>query len=246
MKDIIKLERYHKQVWNKDKIKELENLNKKFKLGLNCKENLDLLYIQVFAESLKNKQLFESEFNKFHQEHVDMWANMTFNDRNLFIHQDMAELKNKLKNFEFNGKRIHIAFFNELLNVLYDKETAILDLPQYFKLYEDFNDEIISTKTYGIKPLIAKMAWPNPIAQKKDTIIMYDHSIQTLFKVNKDRCETYPLYENSNPDHALIVDLSKLLLKEDYGSFYTSLELNGFMSPRLEVKFKKKLKRRAK
>ena len=246
MKDLIKLEKYHKQVWHKDQIKKLEDLNKKYKLGLDLKETLDLLYLQVFEESLKNKISFETEFNKFHQLHDDMWTNMTFNERNLFIHSDMGELKKTMKSFQFNDKRIYIAFFNELMNVLYDQETAILDLPQFFKLYDDFNEEIITPKIYGLEPMIANMAWPQPIAQKKETLILFDASIQTFFKITKESCECYTLFEESKVEHELMVNLAKLLLQEDYGSFYAALEANSLMSPRLEKKFKKILKRRAK
>lgn len=246
MKDLIKLERYHKQVWPKERLKSLENINKTYKLEMDSKNILDLLYLQVFEESLKNKEAFEIEFNRFHQEYEDMWQNMTFNERNFFIQTDMNELKKKLKHFSFNNKLIYIAFFNELMNVLYDEETAILDLPQFFKLYEEFDDEIISPKTYGIEPFLVGMAWPYPVAQKKDVVILFDRTIQTLFKVSKDSCEIYPLYDKSKLDTDLLIYLAKLLLKEDYGSFYASMEANKLMSPRLEKKFKKKLKRRAK
>lgn len=246
MKNLVQLDRYHKQAWDKIKLKELEGLNKDFKLDLNCKDTYDLLRLQVFQESLKNKKAFENEFNKFHQIHLDMWENMTFNERNFFIQKDMNELKQGLKNFEFNDKTIHMAFFNELLNVLYDEQTAILDLPQYFKFYDEFDKELIPIKTYGLKPLLANMAWPKAIAQKGNTVILFDAKIQTLFKVNQEICERYPLYEKSEINHPLIIDLAKLLLKEEYLSFYAALEANNLMSPRLEKKFKRVLKRSAK
>ena len=243
MKDLLKLERYHKQAWDKNKVKELEALNKQFSLNLDCKETYDLLRLQVFQESLKNKTAFENEFNKFHQVHVDMWENMTFKERNFFIQKDMNELKQGLKNFEYHGKVYHIAFFNELLNVLYDEQTAILDLPQYFKLYNDFEKEIVPIKTYGLKPLLANMAWPKAIAQKGECVILFDRDINTFFKLTVETCETYPLYEKSSPNQSLIIDLAKLLLKEEYLSFFAALEANEMMSPRLEKKFKRVLKR---
>lgn len=245
MKDLIKLDRYHKQVWDKNKIKDLEDLNKKYKLGYKCKETLDLLRLQIFQESLKNKLAFENEFNKFHQKHTDMWGNMTFKERTFFIHKDMDALKQTLKNFEFNDKTIYIAFFNELMNVLYDEETAILDLPQFFKLYNEFNKEIIPIETYGLEPFLANMAWPLAVAQKNESLILFDPNLQCFFKIENEVCESYPLYEKSRAKHSLVVDLAKLLLNEEYGSFYASLEANKLMSPRLEKKFKKVLKRRS-
>lgn len=246
MKDLVKLERYHKQVWDKNKIKELQDLNKKYKLSYNCKDTFDLLRLQIFQESLKNKTAFETEFNTFHQKHTDMWKNMTFKERTFFIHKDMDVLKQTLKNFEFNDKTIYIAFFNELMNVLYDEETAILELPQFFKLYDDFNKEIIPIETYGLHPFFANMAWPVAVAQKNECLILFDPSIQCFFKLEAKECEVYPLYEKSEANHSLVVDLAKLLLKEEYGSFYAAMEANSLMSPRLEKKFKRVLKRRTK
>jgi hypothetical protein len=47
-------------------------------------------------------------------------------------------VKNESRFFRFNDKPIWIAFFDELLNALYHSEIAILELPQYFKLYRQF------------------------------------------------------------------------------------------------------------
>lgn len=246
MRDLIRLDRYHKQFWPKEKLKSLSKLNKTYKLGFNDKDLYDLLHLQVFEESLKNKKAFETEFDSFHQSHEDMWLNMTFNERNFFIQKDMNLLKEKLKHFTFEDTTIFIAFFNPLLNVLYGRETAILELPQYFKLSSDFNDQIESSHTmYGLRPFIADMAWPYPVAQKNQEVILFDRSIQTLFKLSLDKCERFPLYASSHLDRDLLVDLAKLLLKEDFASFYAAIEAHKLMSPRCQKKFLKTLKRRA-
>ncbi len=244
---MIKLEKYHKQFWKKSDLKKLEQINKDFKLSLNTKKARDLLYLQVFETSLSNKETFEKSFDEFRRIHIDMWENMTFNERNFFIHKDMRELKSSLKSFTYEDGQIYIVFFNKLMNVLYDQETAILELPQFLKLYNKFDDEIIDMSTYGIEPYKANMAWPKCLAFDKNNLVLFDDNINMFFHFEGlKNIEILPIYEKSKISSHEAKEIADLILSRDEAAFFRYLYVNDLMSPRLSKRYKKILKRSAK
>lgn len=243
---MINLKRYHKQSWPTKMLKEYKNINKLYDLDISLKKDINVLKLQVFKEGLKNKRTFEDYFEKFRNEHYDMWNNMTFNERNFLITQDIATTKNSLTYFENDkGERIYIPFFNELLNTLYHKETAILELPQFLSLYDDFNDEILDISRYDIKPYVANMSNAKCITYRSDQTILYDFDIKTFFKIDNSKCESYPIYIKSEVTKKDIEDLAQLLVDNDFENFLLYMYEANLMSPRLKRKYKRILKRRS-
>ena len=98
------------------------------------------------------------------------------------------ELKNDLHYFKSNnGKYIWIAFFDELLNALYDKELAILELPQYFKLYRNFKDRTINIEQYGLEPYKQAYIDIHVIKRFDDSVIFYYANTKSLYQINASK-----------------------------------------------------------
>ncbi|CAM3571553.1 hypothetical protein ERUR111494_00585 [Erysipelothrix urinaevulpis] len=241
---MIKLEKYHKQKWSKKQINELMVLNKRFKLPYKKTEVFDLLCLQVFQTSLYNKEKFETSYDLFRREHLDMWENMTFNERNFFISQDLNKTKQSLKSFEFEGARIYIPFFNRLMNVLYDQETAILELPQFLKLYENFESELVPITTYGTLPFKANMSFAHFVYESNDQIVLFDSTIKTFFKLDANQSvESIPLFVKSQIDAEKIDAVAKEIAQNNQGAVYQIMHDEDLMAPRLKKKYLKMMKR---
>lgn len=234
------LNKYHKQTRSKKEISELTTLNKNYNLGLNPKIDQDLFKLDVFKHGLNTKQIFESEFERIRNEHYDMWDNLLFNERNFIIQCDIAPMKAKLKVFDVTEEdRVYIPFFDVLLNTLYDRETAILELPQYFKLYQEFQDRLIPVDFYGLKPFIANMSSGRYINQRGDVIILYRKDLNIFYRYSLAMCEAYPLEEKIVLQENQIQYLANLILDMDDEKILDYCIENELIKPRCIKKINK-------
>ncbi|NTW90711.1 MAG: hypothetical protein HGA35_02055 [Erysipelotrichaceae bacterium] len=116
-------------------------------------------------------------------------------------------VKNESRFFRFNNKPIWIAFFDELLNSLYHSEIAILELPQYFKLYKQFQDRMISVKDYGLSPFMDEFIPISVLIQNETSLVFYYQLTRSLYYIDlnfnlkryslcKDLCQIQPLKDD--------------------------------------------------
>lgn len=144
------LERFHKQKIDKKTRQHYVQIGRKYHVNFDKKLDKDILMLSVFEKGMYQKQLIEETYEKVRSEAFDMWDYLSFKERNKLVAQELTELMKQMVYFEYENTQIVIPFFNRLLNSLYVTETAILELPQYFELYRNFNEKIIPIDTYGI------------------------------------------------------------------------------------------------
>lgn len=223
------LNRYHKQGFPKDLKKELKEINKVY--GLGYKSDLKSLFdLMVFKEGLKNKQMFEKTFERFRNKHLDMWDNLEFNERNMLLKYDLDPVRARMSSFEYSGSTIYIPFFDVLMNNLYERETAVLELPQFFKLYRDFKKSLIDMSLYGDLPLVNNMSELEFVGKDDTSIILYLERNRTLYELNsKGKVIVYPFNHSSSLTRKMLEDLAGLILSRDeegllnYAAFYKLL-----------------------
>ena len=242
---MINLKKYHKQTWSKQKLKNYKLLNKTYTLNFNLKNDLDVLYCEVFQTGLDNKKQLEQAYEMFRKQHSDMWEHMNFKERNFFASKDLETLKSQLKGFDFDSKRIVIPFFEPLLNHLYLDEIPVLELPQFFNLYHDFSKEQIDIKqTYGQKPLKANMSSADYVCGDS-CLILYHKQLKTFYRVENMQLESFPLYQKAEINPSLIKDLGQLLKDKNDPDFYQELFTQQLLSKRAVRKYKRKVKVKA-
>lgn len=208
------LDKYHKQGYSKELLKSLERVNSDLKLKLNLKDNYDLLKLSVYETGLNNKQFFENSFNEIRLQNIDLWDNLTFTERNFILKCDLASAKVKRLSFKHEETPITVPFFDVLMNGLYDKETAILELPQFLKLYKDFHSRMIDIEMYGLKPYRANMAFARHIASVADKTVLYDDLSARFFVLENKTVQTYPIMHKVHSDEA-IREAGKALLVDE-------------------------------
>lgn len=179
----------------------------KYKIEKRLKTEIDYFVSLIELQSLINKEAFEKCFEDSRTELFDYWDNLSFQERNRLILMQTNNIKNASRFFVFNNKPIWIAFFDELLNSLYHNEIAILELPQYFKLYKQFQDRMIPVKYYGLAPFINEFIPITLLAQNDHSLVFYYQLTRSLYFIDndynliryslcKDLCQIHPLKDD--------------------------------------------------
>ncbi|NTW95085.1 MAG: hypothetical protein HGB31_00485 [Erysipelotrichaceae bacterium] len=160
----------------KKTVKDNQNIN------LKIKSELDFFNAAILIESLKNKSLFEEAYERERKELTDLWPTLSYQEKNKLINIKINDVKKRCKMFtSLSGTRIWIAFFDELLNTLYDKEMNIFDLEQYFNLYKNFKSRMISTTQYGIAPFRDEFIDVKLIQSDENRVIFFYDATKSLF-----------------------------------------------------------------
>ena len=182
----------------------------KYKIEKKLKTELDYFIALIELQSLINKESFEKCFEDSRRELFDYWDNLSFQERNRLVLLQTNNVKNENRFFRFNNKPIWIAFFDELLNSLYHSEIAILELPQYFKLYKQFQDRMISVKDYGLTPFMDEFIPITVLIQNEKSLVFYYQITRSLYYIDqnfnlkryslcKDLCQIHPLKDDLKP-----------------------------------------------
>lgn len=231
------LQKYHKQRISKKSYQELESLKRKYALKYpdNLKYTLKLI---LTYNSIKQKETFEKEFERFRNNHLDMWDNLSFTERNKLFQLDFEKTREQLNSFYFEDERIYIPIFDILFNNLYDRETPILELPQYFKLQHEFKSEMIDVGKYGLLPYKAGLCYPC-LAYRAESVILFDKSINTFYRLN-DQVVFYPLLDKVEIKQELAQTLANHLNDYNDAAFFECALENGLLHSKLVKKVEKK------
>lgn len=237
----------------KDIIDQIKSKFNRYKIERKLKTELDFFIGLIELESLKNKESFEKCFEDARTELFDYWDNLSYQERNRLVLLQTNVLKNDSHFFKFNNKPIWIAFFDELLNSLYNNEIAILELPQYFKLYRQFSDRMISVKEYGLCPFINEFIPIVNLLNNDNSIVFYYHLTKSLYYLNNDfKLIRYPLSKELCQVQPLKDDLkviaNSILTQEEsiiIDSLINSLLINDKVKKQLQ-KYKQKVEKNRK
>lgn len=225
----------------------------KYKIEIRLKNELDYFYGLISLQSLINKEALEQCFEDSRRELFDYWDNLSYLERNRLILLQTNVIKNNSQFFQYNGKPIWIAFFDELLNSLYHSEIAILELPQYFKLYRQFSDRMIPVNQYGLNPFLDEFIPITTLTNNDNCVVFYYHLTKSIYYYNdkfnliryplsKDICQVQPLKED------LKVLAQSIILQENpliLDTFINSNLINDKIKKKLE-KYKEKQLRKTK
>lgn len=231
------LEKYHKQKHSPDFIKPFKEINKKYQLNYNLKDDFDLLKLSIFQTSLNQKKFFEAQFEAIRNECFDMWDYLSFYERNDIILKEGTPRFNTLHSFEFEQTRIFIPIFDRLLNSLYTTETAILELPQYFELYRDFKDRLIDIETYQLAPYKAGFTYCKVVRENENSVVLYDSKLNVFYKLGETN-KRYPIYFESKPTETQILEIAEFIIEDNFWMM-DYLSKNNLLSKKCNKKYKK-------
>lgn len=235
------LNKYHKQKKSSHFRAHYKMLNDKYDLKYDIKEDESLIYLSVFEHALKQKQFFEQQFESVRNDCFDMWDHLSFYEKNDLILLDTNKKIDELIYFEVENVKIYIPFFNKMLNSLYATEIAVLEKPQFFRLYEEFKETLIDFKTYGIAPYVAGFSYCDVVLNDEETVILYDANLHVFYKIN-ETTKRYPLLLKMPVNTHQKTQIAHHLLNNE-ADLYPYLIKEGLVSKRFAKKYQKLVKK---
>jgi len=222
-------------------------------LSLKINTELDFFNAAILNESLKNKAMFESTYERERKELHDLWPTLSYQERNKLINLKITETKKRCRYFKSQqGSVIWIAFFDELLNALYDREMNIFDLEQYFNLYKNFKNRMIPTVTYGVAPFAHEFIDIKAIESDEHRVVFYYDPWKSLYsvvdqqgKLSLNKLGFKSDYVYRSDDESVMIDIMKLLDSGDVKRVIDALVTSPFVSEKTVkalVKARKKIK----
>lgn len=138
------INKYHKSIL-KDKevkrnIKVIETELAKYKFKFKIKNDLDYFKAYIMYQGIINKSIIEDLYEENRFAMLDIWDTLDYNQKNAFSKQAIMKRSDLIKSFTYNNVTILVPFFDELINKLYKDEIAVRELPQFFKLSNDFKE----------------------------------------------------------------------------------------------------------
>ena len=227
--------------------KEIQRLNRILKpwgLDRNCKTPLDYYQLQMAEEGLKNKQKVEGLYEQIRNDMIDIWDLIDYTKRNEFVYPKIQEAVHQMKRFLYQDKVITVPFLDPVINALYDHETAVLELPQFFKMIHTFSDKLIDPSLYGILPYQAGFADSQPIMENEKGYAVYDGRSHCLLVVSgKGQQTEIPLSlvcTGMLIDPAQAEPMVVAVLDEDEKQLIEACLACGYIHPDLKKKIRKK------
>jgi hypothetical protein len=209
MKLIKFLERENGQDFRKnDKTKQIQKAIlsqfRSLNISIKIENERDYFDALVLFQALLNKQALEQCFENTRRELFEIWDHISYQERSTLLYHRVVDLLNELPSIKYQDQVIFIPFFDALLNALYRNELAILELPQYFKLYRQFEARMESVHAYGLNIYDESFIAVKNLITKPNLRIFYYHPLKSLYRIddqfdllrlplNKLACQAVPL-----------------------------------------------------
>lgn len=195
----------------KQHVRTMQSDLRRFNLALPISHERQYFEALVMHQGLINKQALEQTFEDARRDLYDMWETLSFQERNRLVALKSMDVKNSLPHVVLNDDVIFIPFFDRLLNALYHKELAILELPQYFKLYKQFKDRVEPIHGYGFNLFDEKLIPIKNVVVKANVRVFYYHPFKSLYVLEEDfNLNRYALSKALCQAHPLSSDLKTL------------------------------------
>jgi hypothetical protein len=183
------LEKYHKQslikgIHAKENQRKLDTVNAHEKI-YTCDHEIHALMLDIYYQSTINKNTIQQAYEKTRNNVFDIWQNLDNVQKNHLLSVELSEVFDQLPHFTYNDITVYVPFFDELLNSLIDKRTAIFELPQYFKLYKMYKDRVIAPEYYTHLPFLHGFSECIVAHSDQKTLMLY-HPKAHVFYVLKD------------------------------------------------------------
>lgn len=153
----------------------------------------------------------------------------------------MLTVKDQSKKFfSVNGKTIRIAFFDELLNSLYENEMIIFDLPQYFKLEKKFDTRMIDVNEYKAEPFKAGFSSSIFLSEDSNSYVIFSQYTKSLYyMIDNVNYLKFQFDRHKNNEHFTIdrlLPISEAVLSKNTLNVIDKLQASKLCSPSIDAK----------
>jgi hypothetical protein len=207
------LAHYHKQSLlkkpftqkNKEKLARVNQYEPIF----NVNSEMDAIMLDVYYQSTINKDTIQEAIEATRNNVFDIWSNLDNNQKNHLLQVELAPVFASLPSFWVDETPIVVAFFDDLINALLVKRTAVFELPQFFKLYKSYKDRIINPKHYGHLPFSSGFSECQLLLKQDTTMVLYHPKAHVLFEINDfNIIKRFPLFISCSLNQESLVELA--------------------------------------
>lgn len=201
----------------------------------------DFFKMEIIYTSILNKETFEKHYEKLKNDLFDIWEHFEYQERKQCIDKEMLSVKDQTKKFDsVNGKTIRIAFFDELLNSLYENEMIIFDLPQYFKLEKKFNTRMMDVNEYKAEPFKAGFSSSIFLSEVSNSYVIFSQHTKSLYyMIDNVNYLKFQFDRYKNDEHFTIdrlLPISVAILSKDTLNVIDKLHVSQLCSPSINAK----------
>jgi hypothetical protein len=202
----------------------------------------EIAHAQMLDTALQQKDDFQKASEAIRFDFFDLWQDMEYSQRNAFLLQYLENTYQNLISFDFEDEKIVIPFFDPLLNALVIKRPAVFDLPQYFKLYKEFKENVIDAYATYKTSLLTSKFYPFKLCEANDEMmVFYDMQHHALFTFKEGSLvHTFPLFGPCEDDE-LLKSLAQAILTQNMVDFIELGCNHQLFHPKLTKKWQKML-----
>lgn len=231
----------HKNKILKQQVDEWKTLSKKYKLPLQ--NYADFIYLEMFALGLLNKIAIEQTYVEQYCMMQDYWKTLEYKERSRLMHVYVERALAGRNHFVFEGKEVYIPFFSEQLNQLYIYETAVFELKQYHKLFDDFSTQLVAKEHYGITPLLHGFSSLQYWGQIEKGHLFY-HNATNAIVVMESFENVYWLPMHKALSSAMVDAIAQRIGEDDERALFAYLCEHGLLKRRCASRLKKALNKK--
>ena len=201
----------------------------------------DFFKMEIIYTSILNKEAFEKHYEKLKNDLFDIWEHFEYQERKQCIDKEMLTVKDRSKKFfSVNGKTIRIAFFDELLNSLYENEMIIFDLPQFFKLEKKFDTRMIDVNEYKAEPFKAGFSSSIFLSEDSNSYVIFSQYTKSLYYIiDNVNYLKFQFDRHKNNEHFTIdrlLPISEAVLSKNTLNVIDKLQASKLCSPSIDAK----------
>jgi len=223
----------------KDNIKKMNLLFKNYKIDFPIKNELDYYNACLTYRGILNKEIYEKVYEDNRQDLLDLWNTIDRNKKNFFSNKALDEYRNNMPYFDFQGSICRMPMLEKLFNNLYEKEIAILELPQYFKFKNNFKDHLINPfELYFDLPYKSNFIDVDYIYSDENHLSIYEKTNNNLYIFNKDK-SILKIGLKSNISQFKDVEFVKSIIDNDIKKTVEILNNNSFIDIKVLNKINK-------
>jgi hypothetical protein len=247
MKKVLKLLNSNKSLLKeksiKLKIKKMNILFKKYSIKFPIKNQLDYYNACLTYQGIINKEIYEKVYEDNRQDLIELWNTLDRNKRNFFSNKALDKYRELMPRFYINKEIFRMPMLEKLFNRLYEKELAILELPQYFKFKNDFNNRLIDPFDYYFDlPFRNHFIDVDFVYADKENLVLFEKINSSLFIINKNR-SIVSVGLSNNIKEFEDIEFVKSIIEKDKSKLVQILNDNNYINNNLLAKINKNNKK---
>ncbi len=241
--------KYHKKIEKlsiyRDKLKQMQITFKEYGIACVVKDEWSFYQLETIYEGILNKKAFEDTFLTTYVDMHDFWADLDYQERKHQMNVDIDQMRKELKSFPYAGEDMYIPMFDVRMNRLYTKEIVLLELKQYKRFINSFQDVIIEN-AYGVLPYMYNFSSCLYICGDDHYFALYNPDVNRLYFIENFHCTHTLNFDSMRSARSSFEEIKKIaecFMKNDEAGCTRAIMESELIVDSMKKKLEKYLKK---